>query len=73
MEDLTRKAVFNVFGRYFIVGNLDTLLARFDERSVMETGNEIPSREYVKRTKRLVEITETLIAGEARCLTRFLS
>ena len=60
VEDLTRKAVLNVFGRYFIVGDLDTLLARFDEGAVMETGNEIPSREYVKRTKRLVEITEAL-------------
>ena len=60
VEDLTRKAVLNVFGRYFSVGDLDSLVARFDEGAVMETGNEIPSREYVKRTKRLAEITEAL-------------
>lgn len=44
MEDMTRKAVFNIFGRYFIVGNLDTPLAKFDEGAVTEMGKEIPSR-----------------------------
>ena len=60
VEELTRKAVLNVFSKYFNVRDLESVVARFDEGAVMETGNEIPSREYVKRTKGLSDITEAL-------------
>ena len=42
VEDLIKKAVLNVFSRYFNVRDLEPLILRFDEGAVMETGNEVP-------------------------------
>ncbi|MBI2856234.1 MAG: magnesium chelatase, partial [Chloroflexi bacterium] len=49
MEELTKKAVLNVFGHYF--GNtqdLESVVLRFDEGLVVEAGTERPSSNYVE-------------------------
>ena len=47
MEDLVKKAVLNIFGRYFSVRELDTLVQSFEEGLTVETGSEMPSKDYV--------------------------
>ncbi len=46
MEDLTRRAVLRVFGRYFDVEELDDIVTAFDLGSAAETGSEKPAGEY---------------------------
>ncbi len=48
MEDLSKRAVLNVFGRYFNVRDLEAVVHQFDEGLVVETGSEKSSREYVE-------------------------
>ncbi len=55
LEDLTKKAVANTFGRYFNVQELEPLIARFDQGTSMEVAESLGSKEYVKR---LAEIPE---------------
>ena len=46
MEDLTRRAVLRVFGRYFDVESLDDIVTSFDLGNNAETGSEKPAGEY---------------------------
>ena len=46
MEDLSKKAVLNVFKTYFNVAELESVVQHFDEGEKIETGSEKPSREY---------------------------
>jgi magnesium chelatase subunit I len=49
VEDLTRKAIHNVFSYYFSPKEFDDLLQRFDEGLQAEVGSEVPSFVYVER------------------------
>ena len=60
IEDLVKKAVLNVFSRYFNVRDLEPLILRFEEGAVMETGNELPSREYAKARRSLAGLSDAL-------------
>ena len=46
MEDLTRRAVLRVFGRYFDVDALEDIVTAFDLGSNAETGSEKPAADY---------------------------
>ena len=48
MDDLSKKAVLNIFGRYFNVGELEASVRQFDDGLKVETGSEKSSKEYVK-------------------------
>ena len=48
VDDLVKKAVLNVFGRYFSANEFDDLVIAFGEGLVVETGSTIPSSQYVK-------------------------
>ena len=61
IEEITKKAVLSVFGRYFNTRDLEPLVQKFEEGLVVDTGSEIPSREYVKKLKK-VEGFEHLLA-----------
>ena len=52
-EDLSKRAVLNVFNRFFNDRDFDALVTRFDEGAVLETGADIPSKEYVLALKGL--------------------
>ena len=60
IEDLVKKAVLNVFSRYFNVRDLEPLVLGFDEGAVVETGSEIPSKEYAKARRRLDGLSDAL-------------
>ncbi|MDA0988093.1 MAG: magnesium chelatase [Chloroflexi bacterium] len=47
LEDLTKKAVLNIFGRYVDVEELGGIIQGFEEGMVVETGSDRPSSEYV--------------------------
>ena len=60
LEELTKKAVLNVFGRYFNVRDFDPLVLKFEEGLVVETGSELPSRKYTRRLKEMEGFAELL-------------
>ena len=47
MEDLIRRAVLRVFGRYFEVDDLDDIVTSFDLGNNAETGSEKPAVDYL--------------------------
>ena len=47
LEDITRRAALNVFGRYVDVEDLEGIVEAFEEGMVIETGSDRPSMEYV--------------------------
>jgi len=67
LEQLTKKAVANIFGRYFTVHDFDDLVRRFEEGLVMETSDAMPSTEYAQRVREVPEFAaglRKLDAGE---------
>ena len=46
-EDLVKRAVLNVFDRYFTASDFDSLVLAFEEGSTLDTGAEMPSKSYV--------------------------
>jgi magnesium chelatase subunit I len=48
LEELTKKAVMNVFARYLNVKELEPIVQRFEEGLVVETGSDMPSRAYME-------------------------
>ncbi|MSQ12528.1 MAG: magnesium chelatase [Dehalococcoidia bacterium] len=49
IDELLKKAVLNVFGRYFTVRDFDALIQRFDEGLTVEIGTDVPSFVYVEK------------------------
>ena len=47
LEDLSKKAVLNVFGRHFNTQELEPLVQFFEEGVVVETGSDMPTAGYV--------------------------
>ena len=48
MEDLSKRAVINIFGMYFDVNELEPMVRQFDQGLRVETrGSEKPSKDYV--------------------------
>jgi magnesium chelatase subunit I len=45
-DDLTRRAVLKIFGNYFDVSDLETVVTSFDLGQSAETGSEKPAAEY---------------------------
>ena len=65
IEELTKKAVLNTFGRYFNVHDFDPLILKFEEGLAMETGSEIPSKDYLSKIKDLEGLSEAMVRLEA--------
>ena len=53
IEDLSKRAVLNVFNRYFEPRELEPVVRYFEEGATVETGSEIPSKEYVNTLRSL--------------------
>ncbi|MCI0440409.1 MAG: magnesium chelatase [Chloroflexi bacterium] len=60
VEDLTKKAVMNVFGRYYNPREFDNLLFAFEEGLTVETGSEVPSFVYVERLPKMGNMSEMI-------------
>ena len=53
MDDLCRRAILNVFARHFDAESLGEVVQPFEEGLTVETGGEMPSKEYAKLVERL--------------------
>ena len=60
VEELIKKAVLNVFGRYFSVGDLDGLVAQFEQGLAVEAGTDIPSAKYADQVRGMDGVSELL-------------
>lgn len=60
IEDLTKKAMLNVFDRYFVPTDLDGLVMAFEAGQTFETGADLPSKFYVEGLKHLDGFTGML-------------
>ena len=47
LEDITKRAVLNIFGRYVDMEEMEGIVESFEEGMVVETGSDRPSMEYV--------------------------
>ena len=56
--DLTKKAVLNVFGRYFDVGEFGEMMTRFEEGLVVQVGSDMPSSAYADQLANLDSVSE---------------
>ena len=60
VEELTKKAVLNTFGRHFKPREFGDLVAKFEEGLKLETGSDIPSSEYVKKLPQIGEASKLI-------------
>ena len=55
IEDLTKKAVLNTFGRYYQARQFADLTERFEEGLIIEAGSDIPSDAYLRSYSQMGE------------------
>ncbi len=60
LEELTKKAVFNVFGRYFSARELEPLVQHFEQGLVIDVGSDLPAQHYVNSIKGLDVFPEAI-------------
>ena len=60
IEELTKRAVITVFDRHFNAREFDALVQHFDEGSSLETGADIPSRDYLHYVTEFEGFSEAL-------------
>lgn len=58
VDDLIKKAVLNVFGRYYSPREFEAVLSPFNEGLILETGSDVPSANYVKMASSMEGMTE---------------
>ena len=58
--DLVKKAVLNVFGRYFNPREFDELITNFEGGLIVQTGSGIPSSEYVEKLRLMGNLTKMI-------------
>jgi len=60
LEELTKKAVLNTFGRHFKAREFEDLMLKFEEGLAVETGSDIPSGDYVKKLPMIGEASKLI-------------
>ena len=60
VEDLVKKAMLNVFGRYFNPREFDELITNFEWGLIVQTGSGIPSSEYVEKLRLMGNLTKMI-------------
>ena len=60
VEDLVKKAVLNVFGRYFNPREFDELITNFEGGLIVQTGSGIPSSEYVEKLRLMGNLSKMI-------------
>jgi magnesium chelatase subunit I len=58
IDDLIKKAVLNTFGRYFSAREFESVLTRFEEGVMIETGTEVLSEAYAKKLPEMGNLKE---------------
>ena len=65
VDGLVKKAVQNMFSRYFTPRDFDAVLTRFDEGLSIETGTDIPSLSYASKLPQMANMGEMISRIEA--------
>jgi magnesium chelatase subunit I len=58
IDEMTKKAVLTVFGRYFSVHDFDDQIKKFEEGFTIETSDTMPAKDYLRKTKELGNFSE---------------
>jgi magnesium chelatase subunit I len=58
IDDLIKKAVLNTFGRYFSAREFESVLTRFEEGVMIETGTEVLSEAYAQKLPEMGNLKE---------------
>jgi magnesium chelatase subunit I len=56
MADLIKKAVLNVFNRYYQLDNLAVIVAQFSEGLSVEVSDMMSAKSYVRTTKNITDL-----------------
>ena len=62
LDELVKKAVLNAFSRNLNVGDLEPLVARFEQGLAMDVSENTPAKAYVKRLEQVAEFQEPIRA-----------
>ena len=65
VDSLVKKAVQNMFSRYFTPRDFDAVLTRFDEGLTVETGTDIPSLSYADKLPQMANMREMIARIES--------
>ena len=65
VDGLVKKAVQNMFSRYFAAREFDAVLTRFDEGLTIETGTDIPSHAYADKLPQMANMGEMIARIES--------
>jgi magnesium chelatase subunit I len=60
VERLITKAIFATFNRHVSLDDLDEVTAAFEDGLVLETGDRVPAREYVRWMREVPGLTEAV-------------
>ncbi|MBI2329260.1 MAG: magnesium chelatase [Chloroflexi bacterium] len=60
IDDLTRKAVLNVFNRYYKVYKLEEIIEQFSGGFSVEVSDTMSAKSYVRNVKEMMGLTEAL-------------
>ena len=60
VDDLIKKAVLNVFGRYYSASEFDDVVDSFENGTAFETGSDMPSKAYPKAAQTLGDLSRRL-------------
>jgi magnesium chelatase subunit I len=60
IEDLTRKAIFNVFNRHFNTASLEPIITQFTEGFNVEVSDTMPAKNYVRIAKEIVGLFDVV-------------
>ncbi|MBN2075535.1 MAG: hypothetical protein JW762_08295 [Dehalococcoidales bacterium] len=58
--DLTRKAVAGIFNRYFMVNELEDIVAQFSEGFSVEVSDMMSAKSYIGNIKEMIGVTDVL-------------
>lgn len=60
IEDLTRKAIFNVFNRHFNTASLEPIVVQFTEGFNVQVSDTMPAKSYVRIAKEIVGLLDVV-------------
>lgn len=60
IDDLVRKAVLNVFNRYYRLSEMETLTSQFNEGFSVEVSDMMKSNAYVRNVKEIIGLAEVI-------------
>jgi magnesium chelatase subunit I len=68
IDDLTKKAVQNVFNRYYKLADLETLVDQFTEGFSVEVSDTMKAKSYIRNVKEVLGLAEaiSMIANSER-------